>query len=123
MKHILIVDDNEAICELIRDVLEMEGYRATIRMTGHDALPFIEKLHPDLVLLDVMLDNGLDGRDICHALKQRGSGASTIPVVMVSATHNLQDTLGGLCRADGFVSKPFDIYHLLETVNHQLEAR
>jgi two-component system response regulator CpxR len=62
MKHLLIVDDKEPICEVMSDILEMEGYQTTIRMTGKDALSFIENLHPDLVFLDVMLDNGIDGR-------------------------------------------------------------
>lgn len=69
MKHILIMDDNEPICELMQVIMEMQGYQTTIRTTGQDALPFIEKLHPDLILLDVMLDQGIDGREICHALK------------------------------------------------------
>lgn len=123
MKHILIIDDNEPICELMQVIMEMQGYRTTIRMTGQDALPFIEKLHPDLILLDVMLDQGIDGREICHALKQSSSGVKEIPVVMVSATHNLQDALHCRCQPDDFISKPFDIDHLAHVVQQQLAAR
>lgn len=120
MKHILIVDDNAPICEVMSDVLEMEGYKTTIRMTGKDALPFIEKLHPDLILLDVMLDNGIDGREICNAIKQSTGWLSGLPVIMVSATHNLKDAINCFCAPDDFISKPFDIYHLVDTVNRQL---
>lgn len=123
MKHILIIDDNEPICELMQVIMEMQGYRTTIRMTGQDALPFIEKLHPDLILLDVMLDQGIDGREICHAIKQSSSGVKEIPVVMVSATHNLQDALHCRCQPDDFISKPFDIDHLAHVVQQQLAAR
>lgn len=120
MKHILIVDDNALIGEVISDILEMEGYRTTVRMTGKDAMPFIEKLQPDLVLLDVMLDNGIDGRDICKAIKQSATWVKNLPVIMVSATHDLKDALLNLCEPDDFVSKPFDINHLVEAVNRQL---
>lgn len=123
MKHILIIDDNEPICELMQVVMEMQGYQTTIRMTGRDALPFIEKLCPDLILLDVMLDQGIDGRDICNAIKQSSSGVKEIPVVMVSATHNLQDALHCMCQPDDFISKPFDIDHLTHVVHKQLTAR
>jgi CheY-like chemotaxis protein len=123
MKHILIVDDNEPICELMQAILETEGYQATIRMTGQDALPFIKKLQPDLILLDVMLDNGIDGREICNAIKQSSPEVKAIPVIMVSASHNLKDALSCFCEPDDFISKPFDIDHLIETVSKQLVAR
>lgn len=121
MKHILIVDDNEPICEMMSDILEMEGYRTTIRMTGKDAMHFIEILHPDLILLDVMLDNGIDGRDICKEIKQSVTWVKNLPVIMVSATHNLKDASLSFCEPDDFISKPFDIDHLVKTVNRQIE--
>lgn len=121
MKHILIVDDNAPIGEVMSDVLEMEGYRTTVRLTGTDALLFIEKLHPDLVLLDVMLDNGIDGRDICKAIKQSTGWMKGLPVIMVSASHNLKDALQNYCEPDDFISKPFDIDYLVETVNKQFD--
>lgn len=120
MKHVLIIDDNAAIGEVMSDILELEGYQTTIRMTGIDAILFIENLHPDLILLDVMLDNGIDGRDICRAIKQSTTWVKTLPVIMVSASHNLKDALLNFCEPDDFISKPFDIYHLVETVNKQL---
>lgn len=120
MKHILIVDDNGPIGEIMSDILEMEGYQTTVRMTGIDAMIFIENLHPDLILLDVMLDGGIDGRDICKAIKQSTGWVKNLPVIMVSATHNLKDTTLNFCEPNDFISKPFDIYHLVETVNKQL---
>ncbi|MVN21080.1 response regulator transcription factor [Mucilaginibacter arboris] len=122
MKHILIVDDNAPICEVMSDILEMEGYQTTVRMTGKDAILFIKKLHPDLILLDVMLDNGIDGRDICRDIKQSTTEVKNIPVIMVSASHNLQDSLNNFCHPDGFISKPFDIFHLVDTVNKQFKC-
>ena len=118
-RHILIVDDNEPICEVIRDMLEMEGYETTIRSTGKDTVPFIQQLQPDLILLDVMLDEGIDGRDICKAVKSLDT-IGRIPIVMVSATHNLEDAVNGYCKPDAFLAKPFDMYVLIHTVEQQL---
>jgi CheY-like chemotaxis protein len=123
LKHILIVDDNAPICEVMSDILEMEGYRTTVRITGKDTLLFMENLQPDLVLLDVMLDNGIDGREICRAIKQSTNWLKDIPVIMVSASHNLAEALKDACEPDDFISKPFDIYHLVDVVNKQLLIR
>lgn len=123
MKHILIVDDNGPIGEVMSDVLEMEGYRTTVRMTGVDAMLFIEELHPDLILLDVMLDQGIDGREICRAIKQRTDWIKHLPVIMVSASHDLKNALLNFCEPDDFISKPFDISHLVETVNKQFGSQ
>ena len=82
-EHILIVDDNIPITEVMRDILEMYGYRTTVRHTGKDTVPFIVELQPDLVLLDVILDE-YNGLDICREVKQVEE-AKNIPIVMVSA--------------------------------------
>lgn len=121
MKHLLIVDDNGPIGEMMSDVLEMEGYQTTVRMTGVDVMLFIEKLHPDLILLDVMLDQGIDGREICRAIKQRTDWIKHLPVIMVSASHDLRDVLQNFCEPNDFISKPFDIGNLVETVNKQFD--
>jgi CheY-like chemotaxis protein len=78
-------------------------------MTGKDALLFIENLHSDPVLLDVMLDNGIDDRVICNEIKHSANWLKDVPVVMVSASHNLKDAPRCFCGPATFISQRFDI--------------
>jgi DNA-binding response OmpR family regulator len=120
-EHILIVDDNIPITEVMRDILEMYGYRTTVRYTGKETVPYIVELQPDLVLLDVILDE-YNGLDICREVKQVAE-AKHIPIVMVSATHNLMDTTKHQCEPNAFISKPFDMQHFINVVETQLSLR
>jgi len=72
---ILIVEDEEALCDLLSYNLEKEGFDIAICMDGDDALIMVEEEHPDLVLLDWMLPN-VSGIEICRQLRARvvGSG-------------------------------------------------
>lgn len=103
-------------------MLELKGYETTIRATGKQTVAFIKELQPDLILLDVMLDDGLDGRDICKEVKA-APDLQQIPIVMVSATHKLEDAVNGYCKPEAFLAKPFDMYDLIKTVDEQLKAR
>lgn len=80
----------------------------------------VERTHPDLILMDVMLDD-MDGREICTALKT-DNDTHDIPVILISATHNLADSVNKPGGADDFIAKPFDISYLLERIGRQLAA-
>ena len=112
------MDDNESICEVVKEMLEIEDYQTTIRATGKDAIPYIKQVAPDLILLDVMLDDGIDGREI-KAMDE----LNRIPIVMVSASHKLSHGIIRFCEPDAFIEKPFDMYALLSTVAQQLALR
>jgi CheY-like chemotaxis protein len=120
-KHIMIIDDNTDICEVIQMLLEMEGYFVTARMTGKDSVDVVKKLTPDLILLDVMLDDGYNGLEICKVIKQT-EATHHIPVVIISATHTLTEAIQQDCRPNDFISKPFDIDNLIDVVESQLKA-
>ena len=82
-KSVLLVEDEEDICELIRYNLDREGYRVLCAETGEEGLKMARREIPDAILLDLMLP-GVDGLEVCRQLKA-SSETSRIPIVMVSA--------------------------------------
>jgi len=114
---ILAVDDDKDIVEVIKIILEDEGYEVSTLTSGIDVLKVIASIRPDLILLDVMLG----GRDICRQIKTHKL-FKNIPVVMISASHNLQNLLKKPGSPNDFISKPFDIDRLVKTVKAQFAA-
>lgn len=105
-EHVLVVDDETDILELIRYNLQKEGYRVTTVKTGEEGLQLIRELKPDVVVLDLMLP-GLDGLSVCNRLKREES-TRDIPVVMLTAKAEDTDIVTGLeLGADDYVTKPF----------------
>ena len=106
MKHILIIDDDIHIGNMLEEVLVKEGYRITRAYSGTEALLVLSSSRPDLVLLDLMLP-GLNGEDVLPKI-------TGIPVIIVSAKVDVCDKvdllLGG---AADYVTKPFNINELL----------
>lgn len=119
-KKILAVDDDSDILDVIRIILEEEGYEVFTLANGKNVFELVEENDPDLILLDVML-GGLDGRDICRALKEHAT-FKKIPIVMISASHNLNNLLLMPGAPDNFLAKPFDIDRLIEMVKSELVA-
>ena len=105
-KSVLLVEDEEDICELIRYNLDREGYRVLCAETGEEGLKMARREIPDAILLDLMLP-GVDGLEVCRQLKA-SSETSRIPIVMVSARGEEADVVSGLeLGADDYVPKPF----------------
>ncbi len=119
-KKILVLDDDLAILEVLKDILEYSGYTVSTLSRGDRVFEKIQEYHPDLILLDVMLAE-LDGREICRNIKQQHDSAK-IPVILISATHDLSKCLNQKGAPDDFVAKPFDIDNLLDKIEHQLAA-
>lgn len=117
---ILAVDDDSDIVEVIKIILEDEGYEVSTLTSGVDVLNVIASTRPDLILLDVML-GGMDGRDICRQIKANKLFMN-IPVIMISASHNLENLLMQPGSPNDFISKPFDIDNLVKTIKAQLAA-
>jgi DNA-binding response OmpR family regulator len=117
LRRILAVDDDNDIVDIIKIILEDEGYEVSTLTNGRDVMQAISLQRPDLILLDVML-GGIDGRDICRAIKNDAL-LSDIPIVMISASHNLHNLLTEQGSPDDFLAKPFDIDHLIKKVKKQ----
>ena len=109
MKHILIIDDDVHIGDMLEEILSREGYRVSRAYSGTEALLVISAHTPDLVLLDLMLP-GLSGEEVLPQIKG-------IPVIVVSAKTDMQNKvdllLGG---AADYITKPFDISELLARI-------
>jgi two-component system phosphate regulon response regulator PhoB len=105
-KHILIVDDEEDILELVRYNLEKSMYACTCAATGTQAVRVARSLMPDLVLLDLMLP-GLDGFEVCSLLRNDAK-TRHIPIIMLTAKGSESDVVRGLeMGADDYITKPF----------------
>jgi len=104
--HILIVDDEEDILELVRYNLELDGFQTTCVINGEQALKKTRTEKPDLIVLDLMLPN-IDGLDVCRILKN-DSKTKNIPILMLTARGEEADIVRGLeIGADDYVTKPF----------------
>ncbi len=102
-KHILIVEDESKIAELLRSYMEEAGFRSSVQNRGDRVIALIKKDKPDLVLLDIMLP-GKDGMEICREIRQ----FSNVPIIMITARVEEIDRLLGLeLGADDYICKPF----------------
>jgi len=120
MKRILAVDDNQDILEVLRYILEDSGYEVDTLNDGHQLFQQIKKSQPDLILLDIMLGD-MDGRVLCKDVKE-SADTHNIPVILVSASHNIADSMKQNGAPDDFIAKPFDMNDLLNTIERQLAA-
>ncbi len=105
-KTILVVEDEEDVLELLRYNLDKNGFAVETAASGEEAMDKARRMHPDLILLDIMLP-GLDGLDVCKVLK-RHADTERIPIVMVTAKGDEADIVAGLeVGADDYITKPF----------------
>jgi len=112
---ILVVDDEENIVELVKFNLEKEGYQVVTAYDGEEALKKVEDVHPNLIVLDLMLPK-LDGFDVCRQIR-KDSKLNKIPIIMLSAKGEEIDKILGLeLGADDYVTKPFSPRELLARV-------
>ena len=118
-KRILVVEDNPDILEFLELFLDECGYKVYSAESGEFIFQQIDELHPDLILLDMMLP-GISGMDICHDLKNTQT-TKHIPVIAMSAHPKVNATIKDVC-ADEFIAKPFDLDNLTETIEKQLAA-
>lgn len=118
-KHILVVEDEEDILELIRYNLSKEGFKVTCANSGELGLSTARQLKPDLMLLDLMLP-GIDGFDVCRALRSEPETRS-LPIIMITAKGEEPDMVTGLeLGADDYVVKPFSPRVLLARIKSVL---
>jgi DNA-binding response OmpR family regulator len=115
MSHVLIVEDDAHIRDLIALHLGLEGLQVSSSADGRDALDALGRTEFDLVVLDLMLP-GLDGIAICRAIR-RGGPNQDVPVLMLTARREESDKVLGLeSGADDYLSKPFGIRELVARV-------
>lgn len=112
MAHILVVEDEQPINDLITMNLKLVGHTYAKAYTGAEVAGILEKERADLVLLDVMLP-GLDGFVVMEQI-----APLKIPVILITARHALADRIKGFeLGADDYIIKPFEILELLARIN------
>lgn len=113
---IMIVDDDQALGEMLSIVLESEGFKTVTCLDGWRAVEMFPTLQPDLMLLDVMLP-GLDGVQVAQRIRQN----SNTPIIMLTAKSDTTDVVKGLeAGADDYVSKPFEVVELMARIRARL---
>ena len=111
-KKILVVDDDQNICELLRLYLEKDGFETVVANDGGQALQLAQIHNPDLILLDIMLPV-LDGWQVCREIRK----TSNVPIIMLTAKGETFDKVLGLeLGADDYMIKPFDSKELVARV-------
>ncbi len=116
MKKILVVEDDPVNQMILTDFLAANGYQTVAAGSGPEGIERFDREAPDLCLVDVQLPRK-NGFELVREIKGRGK---PVPVLLMSAAYNDQDQstrtiqIGAL--ADGYLSKPFDLVHLLEQV-------
>jgi len=119
---ILLVEDNSAQANIIRDYLEMSGHRVVIAENGVAALKSAHTDAIDLILLDRVLPD-MDGSDICRWFKL-GENTRNIPIIMLTARGALPDRVSGLeAGADDYLPKPFDEQELIARIDARLRIK
>jgi two-component system alkaline phosphatase synthesis response regulator PhoP len=104
---ILVVDDEPQIVEIVGDYLKQAGYRVLAARDGQTALTIARRERPDLIVLDLMMPEGLDGLDVCRRLRQ-DHVLQDVPIIMLTARVEETDRLIGLeLGADDYITKPF----------------
>ena len=121
-EHIIAVEDEEDILELLTYNLAREGYRVTALFSGEECVQIARSSLPDLILLDLMLP-GIDGLEVCRLLKQ-GTMTRQVPIIMLTAKGEEADVVTGLeLGADDYITKPFSPRVLLARLRAVLRTR
>ena len=111
--RILIVEDDRALAQLLRDNLDFEGYTVDWAGDGREALAKVREQAPDLVLLDLMLPQ-LDGLEVC---RQLAATDPRTPIIIITARQRQEDKIQGLeLGADDYVIKPYALEELLARI-------
>lgn len=119
MKKILVVDDEKPISDIMKFNLTKEGYEVHVAADGEEALQKVNEVHPDLILLDLMLPK-MDGLEVARQVRKNYD----MPIIMVTAKDSELDKVLGLeLGADDYVTKPFSNRELVARVKANLRRQ
>ena len=112
LEKIMVADDDQNICELLRLYMEKEGFEVVMAHDGEEAVAKFESEKPSLILLDIMMPK-LDGWQVCRQIRQK----SDCPIIMLTAKGETFDKVLGLeLGADDYVVKPFDTKEIVARI-------
>ncbi|MEJ7634975.1 response regulator transcription factor [Aeromicrobium sp.] len=108
--HVLVIEDDLAVRDVLRRYLELDAYDVTLAADGPNGLAAARDLAPDLIVLDVMLPQ-MNGLEVCRQLRETDD--SEVPIIMLTALCETDDRIAGLrSGADDYVTKPFSVKEL-----------
>lgn len=116
---VLIVDDELAICEMLKDVLEEAGHDTEVAPCAEDALEILPRYQPDIIVSDVLMP-GMDGHTFCRTARET-SDASILMISGIPGEISLLQKRQN--DADDFLIKPFDVENFVERIEALLEKR
>lgn len=121
-EKILIIEDDDDIQELVRNILTMNGYKVTSSFDGVEYKKLIKSDLPDLIILDLMLPE-LDGFDVCRNLK-KDPDTRDIPIIMLTCKGEYEDIATGFeIGADDYITKPFSTKVLLGRIREIMSIK
>src|SRR5258708_9338885 len=112
-KKVLVIDDNNAIREVIKVVLEENGYVVASISENEPTIAFVENYKPHIILLDIFMP-GINGQDIARQLKAKKT-TKHIPIIITSAHSDISSVVAAI-GVDSYLEKPFDIDNLVKIV-------
>ncbi|MFN5629861.1 MAG: sigma-54-dependent transcriptional regulator [Bacteroidota bacterium] len=119
MPTVLIIDDERAIRNTLKEILEYENFRVEEALDGKDALQKIEKLKLDLILCDIKMPGGMDGLELLQKFQKQ---IPETPVVMISGHGNIETAVEAVKKgAYDFIQKPLDLNRLLVTIRNAMD--
>lgn len=118
-RKILIADDEPNILISLEFLMKREGYDVVVARDGQEALDAIEREHPDLVLLDVMMPNK-SGFDVCHEVRANESYGGIIIVMLTAKGRDTDVAKGMALGANAYMTKPFSTKELVQKVSEFL---
>jgi CheY-like chemotaxis protein len=119
-QHVLLVDDDAVLLEVLATVLDLEEFTTTLASSGEEALAAVVAGPPDVVICDVAMP-GIDGLEVCRRIKA-DPATSAIPVVLLTVRGGPADrTAGTDAGCDAYVTKPFSPLHLIDVIR-QVQA-
>lgn len=122
MTKILVIEDNKDLCEDIVEMLDLEGYEAFKAENGKIGIKIAQREHPDLIICDIMMPE-MNGFEVLEILRAN-SDTAVIPFIFLTAkTERLDMRQGMVLGADDYLTKPFDVDELLNSIATQLQKR
>ncbi len=121
--RILAIDDDQDILELYSLLLEEEGYESHLSSVAFEDIREVERLHPDLIILDARMGRAEDGLLLVEKLKHDAS-TTHIPLILCTAAPDVTGEQVVMLRQAGVsvIDKPFEVANLLQTIRHLLAA-
>lgn len=114
-QKVLIVEDDQALAEVLEYNLRQAGYEVVVAKDGRQGLQQVEAWKPELILLDLMLPL-IDGTELCRRVRSRAESKETLILMLTAKAEESDQVLGFSLGADDYVTKPFSVKVLLERV-------